>query len=914
MKQKTTKTASLILIVVIISIAFSSLTFADDVISVEGGGIYDDSDVIVDANKKPGPVETFIIEFILSIPKSIMNWLALDDITELVFMRPTAKAKDPVIFENKLNDLSTYLSMAVGGPIGGLFYNPTFKLSTVLETMEIDTKVVFGKESSQVTKVIQDQIINKNTGFSSRRGSFTSFLHQYVDSSFPEHAYYPRSWDEILLKEGIIIEFDEEQWFQYKNEIYTLRAAYIPASTFMTKNLNASGSVMVTTYGKVTGSGTVATNGVYNSYLYGLFPTEFFNIVEGLRQRLESISLYIIMVLIILYGGFRLLIKSSNSESLSYAKELFKGMFMAALLMRFYYYIFEYVAKGNLILVDMFYGLMTNTDKKISFLDMLYNPSTANVAMTIVTFLAVFMTATMNFQYMVRMLTIGVLYAFTPVVAVLSILPERRSAVRTWFNELVGNILTQAIHAGALVFVIKTINVFATSPNLKSKTFWVAMAGMMGLNGLAILIRSLMGLEEFKYNSALGLSANMLGLAPLLGLGRMMTRSFSKKKGSNNSPTSTVSGSQAPSSSASASSPTRSTASPSGATPGAAFNASAAYRAGTAYGAGSTSTKTANISDTADISNTVTPNTNYELTEDGLAYKGETFLQKTLHSAPAGILKTAGAVGLGLTGGLIMAGAGQNPMGGIMIGSSMGAGLGRRMGEGISDKAEMTLDIASRADKEGISFSKAAKEYFGYHDTAQKYNAAYMGTVGRQLFGGPGEIGMRIVTSTRRATRELGNKKADVNTYANDKNIEFMDGLRTEIQESKNYIGIEKVKYDNLKVNLSLMEKKMGNGIYTDEYKNLEALSKNPNIPNTERQKYKLELENMADEQKYVPEYYTEKTKISEQETRYAEAQARHSSAVMKEMEARNKEETLRRLEEFRNQRRSILENQNSGN
>ena len=343
---------------------------------------------------------------------------------------------------------------------------------------------------------------------------------------------------------------------------------------------------------------------------------------------------------------------------------------------------------------------MTGDEQKVSFLDMLYNPATANVAMTIVTFLAVFMTATMNFQYMIRMITIGVLYAFTPVAAVLSIVPEKRSDVSTWFNELAGNIFTQAIHAGALTFIMKTITAFNSSDTLKSKAFWVAMAGMVGLNGVAILIRSLMGLEEFKYNSALGFSANMLGLAPLLGLGRMVSRSFNTK-GHDGSKQSTKAASEASSSTTVSTSAQagKSTAGVASSSPGAAYGMSAAYRSGNAYGTGSgtgtvldpNGTASENTVSTVDLSGSIVQpeasgqtevsEPEYEFTENGLAYTGQNLLQRIVHAAPAKILKTTGAVGFGLAGGLIMAGAGQNPMGGIMLGSSLGSGLGKRIGE-----------------------------------------------------------------------------------------------------------------------------------------------------------------------------------------------------------------------------------------
>ena len=119
--------------------------------------------------------------------------------------------------------------------------------------------------------------------------------------------------------------------------------------------------------------------------------------------------------------------------------------------------------------------------------------------------------------------------------------------------------------------------------------------------------------------------------------------------------------------------------------------------------------------------------------------------------------------------------------------------------------------------------------------------------------------------------------------------IEYMDNLKVDIQESKQAIEIEKIRYDSLNSNLHLMEKKMGKDIYTDEYKDIESLSKNPDIPEPERRRYRHMLENMEDEQKYVPEYYAKKEEVTQQEIRYSQAQERYSSSVARELEARNK-------------------------
>jgi hypothetical protein len=843
-----------LLIITILLSTLGTVAIAEEPIS-----LIDESDIILDLNNQPDKASKFLIDIVLAIPKAIMSWLALDDITQLVFMRPTANPNDMIIFDNGNNRISTAIQPSVLPGLLGLpniVLNPTVPISSAIHGLGINKnkRVIEGRNALEFTRKLKELLKDNSNIYKKNNISFIEFLSSRVEPAFGNFGLYPRNQLEFLTggtAKGTLLDFTNNNVIvEYKNEKYKLKYAYIPATVnpFAVKDINSLGAVVIAEYGTAN-----TTRGYYDSFVYGIFPEGFYNMINNFRSYLEYFSI-IALVLIIIFSGIMLLTKSMNAQALSYGKEIFKGMFIAVLLMRFYFFIFEYISKLNIYLVDIFYAWLDPSERQVSFLDMLYNPNTANIFMALVAFLAVFMIGMMNFQYIVRMLSLGILFAFTPVAAVISVIPERRTAIKTWFSELVGNILTQAIHAAALAFVIKTINIFAQTPALRSKMFWVAMAGLIVLNSLAILVRSLMGLEAFSYNSALGLTANFFGLAPLLAIGRMTARTFGKKKES----------------------------------------VSADNGEGTAEAI------------TKDRTDSVSASTGTS-TSSGLAYKGSTAFQRALRAAPATAGKVVGGIGMGVAGGLAMAGMGQNPVGGIMVGSTLGSAIGGDVGNQASETAELISAIDKKAKEEDITFQEAARDYFGYYDPSQKYNAAFMGYIGRKVAGTPGELIGNAVGGTLRAVRHFGVKRAKVNTYVNDQNINYMDNLNNVIAEEKNQVAMENQRYETLKSNLDVMGKRLSDGIYSEKYRNLQEEFKNPKLSLHERSRIKHTMDTMNADEKYSSEYYTELSKFKKQELKLTEAKNRLNSAITMKMEASDREEALKRLEILREQYQSTI-------
>jgi hypothetical protein len=79
-------------------------------------------------------------------------------------------------------------------------------------------------------------------------------------------------------------------------------------NVFGTKDLSNLGVVIVANYGSAN-----TTRGYYDSFIYGIFPQEFFGILEGFRNILEDYSI-LALVMVVLFAGFLLLTKSTNHD------------------------------------------------------------------------------------------------------------------------------------------------------------------------------------------------------------------------------------------------------------------------------------------------------------------------------------------------------------------------------------------------------------------------------------------------------------------------------------------------------------------------------------------------------------------------------------------------------------------------
>lgn len=171
------------------------------------------------------------------------------------------------------------------------------------------------------------------------------------------------------------------------------------------------------------------------------------------------------------------------------------------------------------------------------FLDGIYNPDTGLLGDAIIAALAVITVGVINFQYVMRKISIAVLLAVMPITFIISIFPSRRDALTTWFRELTASIFMQAAHAGAITFMFllihsNNVSSTSTSAGLIGDAFFLKLALCFGLPTVASLIRRVIGADSYG-GSLVGDMAAGLGMGGLLAAGKILTsggRSAAKGK------------------------------------------------------------------------------------------------------------------------------------------------------------------------------------------------------------------------------------------------------------------------------------------------------------------------------------------------------------------------------------------------
>lgn len=490
------------------------------------------------------------------------------------------------------------------------------------------------------------------------------------------------------------------------------------------------------------------------SLVFGLLPRPVMNIVSSVGEAFRIIAVYL-LIGIIAVTGLMMMIKSS-SRSIQYFKEVSFGIMLALVVLMFAAALIKILGDLNRLGVNLAYAMLDPDERGTSFINMLYNKNTASLGMAIVSIIAVFMIATMNFQYMVRLISLTVLSAMSPVVAVVGIFPSKKDALSIWLNELISNVFMQTCHAFALTFFLKLVNAFVLDPELKPSTFWMAMAGIMGLNSLYMLIRSMLGLAQFNSRSAPGLVGNMLGLGAMLGIGRMVMAFAGSKNGAENR-LETVGGS----------------------------TISQVQKAGQAGGTSAVSTIAGMFSNFKQPEYSAVG----DVVKKGLRLGGS----------------ATGAAMLGLAGGMITAAAGQDPAGGLIIGAELGHRAGGNLGGGIGGIGSYARQINANDGVAGYIRNKA-----GFHDSSQYRDVQEMIQMGRNLTGG--NFGAVAGEISGRFNRFRAKKLSPENSFRSKEltAIGSFKGEKAQVQDlvaqRKTEYEIEKSRMEAARANMAALE------------------------------------------------------------------------------------------------------------
>jgi hypothetical protein len=133
----------------------------------------------------------------------------------------------------------------------------------------------------------------------------------------------------------------------------------------------------------------------------------------------------------------------------------------------------------------------------------------------IIIFLIFIGAGVLNWQYIVRKITLAVLIFMFPFVAGMAVFPNTRGALKVWFSEFFASAFLVLAHAIVYGFII----MISMSPERSFSPLEIIIF-IVGLNGTIGLVRGMFGAHQGR-GGILGGMGTLLGLSSLTGLGKM---------------------------------------------------------------------------------------------------------------------------------------------------------------------------------------------------------------------------------------------------------------------------------------------------------------------------------------------------------------------------------------------------------
>jgi len=282
------------------------------------------------------------------------------------------------------------------------------------------------------------------------------------------------------------------------------------------------------------------TNASYankESLVYGIFPEGIYKGIAIFYEEFNGAIPAPIIALLTL-GGFLLMLDvfKGNSQR-SQVKEWLLGLVMAILAMNFGSTLWGLVIGLNDILVSGVYQLLTSNGIQVtSFISTIWNTGSTesifeakNLLVALIVLCACLTTFTINYQYMLRMIMLGVLIVLFPIVVVLLVMPSKRSAIGQWFNLFASNVFLQTAHAialGLFFFFLKYAEGF---------DFWLVLVMFFGLPTVTDLVQRFIGmaLGEGSGGGLATSAKNISGASSIMGLTMLGKNMLGGKNSSN---------------------------------------------------------------------------------------------------------------------------------------------------------------------------------------------------------------------------------------------------------------------------------------------------------------------------------------------------------------------------------------------
>ncbi|KZE68005.1 hypothetical protein AWM68_17695 [Fictibacillus phosphorivorans] len=239
---------------------------------------------------------------------------------------------------------------------------------------------------------------------------------------------------------------------------------------------------------------------------YGVFDVKQFTVVSSGMALMQSISVGIILISIIL-AGMRISSAGINPANRTASFEYFKDFIVVVLLFFNLNVIFEVLYTVNSWFVLSFDSAKAITDGDI--FDKTIDGAEKGPLGTLMIWLVLLgLWIWANFYYMMRTITLIILTIMSPLVVALYLIPQTKPLLGSFFKEYTGTVFVQSIHA-ALYWVITSV---------ANEDFGLGSILLyMIFIPVSESLRSLIGLGG-QMNSTMSKSAAMMGGAALSGI------------------------------------------------------------------------------------------------------------------------------------------------------------------------------------------------------------------------------------------------------------------------------------------------------------------------------------------------------------------------------------------------------------
>lgn len=277
-------------------------------------------------------------------------------------------------------------------------------------------------------------------------------------------------------------------------------------------------------------------NASRESLEFGIFPKALFDGVAQIYDMFAKLTPVPIIVLFVLGALLLLLDMFRNADTISKAKEQILGVIFAILLIRFGHIAWEWIIAINFWIVDAVYlALKAGGITVTTFLSTVWDPSSTEDVMrspsfttALLVIFALFMTFLMNYQYMMRLITLAILIALFPIVIISAVIPSRRSVLNIWFSAFTSQIFIQTGHAIALGLF------FFALKNAGELNFWLVFVMFFALPTMTDVVQRIVdGFTGNGNGGGIGTSIkNGSGMSGLMAVTAISRGVFQKGKGS----------------------------------------------------------------------------------------------------------------------------------------------------------------------------------------------------------------------------------------------------------------------------------------------------------------------------------------------------------------------------------------------